>query len=171
VVHSDLWGSSLITSKNDFRYYVHFVDEYSKFSWIYFLHTKDEIVDVFTKFKCQVENLFSSSIKILQTDGGTKFKPLARLFSQLVHQLTCPYTPQQNGVAERKHRHIVELSLAIISHSSIPLDYWDHIFQSMVFIINRLPPTTSPHISPFTILFNKKPDYTFFRVLGCLCYP
>jgi hypothetical protein len=56
---------------------VHFVDEYSKLSWVYFLHTKNDLVDFFTKFKCHVENLFSSSIKILQTDGGTEFKPLA----------------------------------------------------------------------------------------------
>jgi hypothetical protein len=171
VVHSDLWGSSPIVSKNDFRYYVHFVDEFSKFSWIYFLRTKDELVDVFMKFKCQVENLFSSSIKILQTDGGTEFKPLTRLFPQILHQVSCPYTPQQNGIVERKHRHIVELYLATMSHSSIPLNYWDHIFQSVVFIINRLPPTAPPHTSPFTILFNKNPDYTFFRLLGCLCCP
>jgi hypothetical protein len=54
VVHSDLWGSSLIISTNGFRYYVHFVDEFSKFSWIYFLRTKHELIDVFTKFKSQV---------------------------------------------------------------------------------------------------------------------
>jgi hypothetical protein len=166
-----LWGSSPIVSKNGFRYYVHFVDEFFKFSWIYFLRTKDELVDVFTKFKSQVENLFISTIKILQTDGGTEFKPLTRLFPQILYQVSCPYTPQQNGVAERKHRHIMELSLAIISHSSIPLDYWDHVFQSVMFIINRLPPTTIPHISPYTLLFNKNPDYTFFRTIECLCYP
>jgi hypothetical protein len=68
VVHSDLWGPSLIVSMNGFRCYVHFVDEFSKFSWIYFLHTKYELVDVFAKFKSQVENLFSTTIKILQTD-------------------------------------------------------------------------------------------------------
>jgi hypothetical protein len=85
---------------NGFRYYVHFVDEFSKFSWIYFLRTKDELVDVFTKFKSQVENLFSTNIKILQTDGGTEFKPLTHLFPQIIHQVSCPYTPQQNGVAE-----------------------------------------------------------------------
>jgi hypothetical protein len=86
------------------------------------------------KFKYQVENIFGSSIKILQMNGGTEFKPLAHLFSQIVHQIFCPYT-SQNGVTERMHRHIMEFSLVIISHSSIPLDYRDHIFQSVVFII------------------------------------
>jgi hypothetical protein len=100
VVHSYLWGPSLIVSKNDFRYYMYFVDEFSKFSWIYFLHTKDELVDVFSTFKSQVENLFSSTIKNLQMNGGTEFKPITRLFPQILHQVSCSYTPQQNGVAE-----------------------------------------------------------------------
>jgi hypothetical protein len=170
VVHSDLWGPSPIVSKNGFRYYVHFVDEFSKFSWIYFFHSKDELVDVFQKFKCQVKNLFSSSIKILQTDRDMKFKPITRLYPQILHQISCPYT-QPNGIPERKHRHIVKLSLAIISHSSIPLNYWDHVFQCVVFLINRLPPTQPPHLSPFTIIFNKNLDYNFFCTIGCLCYP
>jgi Integrase core domain len=80
VVHSDLWGPAPITSSNGFRYYVHFTDEYSRFSWIYFLHSKDELVTVFSLFKAQVENLFDTKIKILQTDGGTEYKPLSRLF-------------------------------------------------------------------------------------------
>jgi hypothetical protein len=100
VVHSDFWGPSPIVSMNGFRYYVHFVDEFLKFSWIYFLHTKDELVDVFAKFKSQVENHFSTTIKILQTDGDTEYKPLTRLFPQIIHQVSCPYTPQQNEVAE-----------------------------------------------------------------------
>lgn len=91
VVHSDLWGPSPIVSNNGYRYYVHFIDAFSRFSWIYFLHTKDELVHAFTQFKNQVENLFSSTIKILQTDGGTEYKPLTRLFPQIIHQTSCPY--------------------------------------------------------------------------------
>ena len=166
VIHTDLWGPSPIVSCNGFRYYVHFIDEFSRFSWIYFLRTKDEVVHVFALFKAQVENLFGTSIKTLQSDGGTEFKPIAKRFPQIVHRISCPYTPQQNGLAERKHRHIIELSLAIMSHASIPSRFWDQIFQSVVFLINRLPPTTSPHLSPFTILFNKQPEYTFLRVIG-----
>jgi hypothetical protein len=74
----------------------------------------------------------------------------------------CPYTPQQNGVAERKHRHIVELS-----HASIPLKFWDEIFSSIVYLINRLP---SHKLVPYKTLLNKEPDYTHLKVLGCLCF-
>jgi Reverse transcriptase (RNA-dependent DNA polymerase)/GAG-pre-integrase domain/gag-polypeptide of LTR copia-type len=172
VIHSDLWGPSPVVSTTGFKYYVHFIDEYSHFSWIYFLHSKDELVKVFSLFKEQVENFLDKKIKILQSDGGTEYKPLTRLFPQIIHQTSCPYTPQQNGLAERKHRHIVELSLAIMSHASIPLHFWDHIFQSVVFLINRLPPShSSATSSPYHLLYNSNPDYTFLRVLGCLCYP
>lgn len=121
VIHLDLWGPSPIVSSNGYKYYVHFIDEFSCFSWIYFLCTKDELVHAFFKFKSQVENLFITKIKVLQTDGGTEYKPFVKTYPQIVHQTSCAYTPQQNGLFERKHCHIVELSLAIMSHAALPL--------------------------------------------------
>jgi hypothetical protein len=139
-------------------------------TWIYFLHSKDELSHIFSMFKAQVENLFNTSIKTLRTDGGSEYKPLSRIFPQIVYQTTCPYTPQQNGLAERKHRHVVELAIATMQHASIPLDFWDEIFASTVYLINRLPSSSSKTI-PYTTLFNKPPDYSLLRVLGCLCFP
>jgi hypothetical protein len=110
----------------------------------------------------------NTNIKTLRTDGGAEFKPIASKFPKLVHQTSCPHTPQQNGVAERKYRHIVELSLATMSHSSIPTRFWDEIFSSIVFLINRLP---SKNLIPCKELHKKDFDYNFLRVLGCLCYP
>jgi hypothetical protein len=72
---------------------------------------KNDVSQIFSLFKSQVDNLFNSSIKILRTDGGTKFKPIFTIFPHITHQISCPYTPQQNGVAERKHRHIIEFHL------------------------------------------------------------
>jgi hypothetical protein len=71
-------------------------------------------------------------------------------------------------VAERKHRHIIELSLATMCHTSIPQKYWDEIFSSIVYLINRI---SSNSQIPYQLLFNKMPNYNFFRVLGCLCFP
>jgi Reverse transcriptase (RNA-dependent DNA polymerase) len=155
---------------NGYRYYVLFIDDYSRFTWIYFLHSKDELSHVFSIFKAQVENLFQTTIKTIRTDGGTEYKPLSRLFPQIVHQITCPHTPQQNGLAERKHRHIVELALASIQHAAIPLTFWDEVFASMVYLINRLPSSLTKTV-PYTTLFNTSPDYTHLRVIGCLCFP
>ncbi|KAJ1698879.1 hypothetical protein LUZ63_007391 [Rhynchospora breviuscula] len=172
LIHSDVWGPAPLVTSNGFRYFVIFVDDFTRFSWIFFLHSKDEVVKVFASFKLQVENLVGNNIKILRTDGGTEFKPITRLFPQIVHQTTCPYTPEQNGVAERKHRHIIELSLAVINHASIPLRFWDEIFASVVYLINRMPPSLlSIDCAPYQRLFNKPPNYLELKVLGSQCFP
>ncbi|KAJ4777852.1 polyprotein [Rhynchospora pubera] len=168
IVHSDVWGPSPIVSSNGYRYYITFVDDFSRFTWIYFMKQKSEVSHIFSLFKAQVENLLNTTIKILRSDGGTEYKPITKFFPQIIHQTTCPYTPQQNGSAERKHRHIIELSLATMSYASIPSTYWDEIFSSIVFLINRLPSNKS---IPFTTLFKKDPDYSLLRILGCLCFP
>ncbi|KAJ4749591.1 polyprotein [Rhynchospora pubera] len=170
LIHSDVWGPSPILSSNGFRYYVIFVDDFSKFSWIYFMANKSDVLSIFSGFKAQVENLFGCTIKILRTDGGAEFKPIATHFLQIIHQTSCPYTPQQNGTSERKHRHIVELSVAIMNYASIPHIFWDEIFSRTIYLINRLP-SSHTHKIPYKTLFSKDPDYTFLRVLGCLCYP
>jgi hypothetical protein len=82
-----------------------------------------------------------------------------------------PYTPQQNGPIERKHRYIVELALATMFHADIPHQYWPDIFESVTYIINRLPTSSTSFSSPFHALFNKSPDYSLFQVIGCKCYP
>ncbi|KAJ4755031.1 hypothetical protein LUZ62_089436 [Rhynchospora pubera] len=172
LIHADVWGPAPVVTANGFKYFVLFVDDFSKFSWIFFLSSKAEVVTVFSSFKLQVENLFSTNIKILHTDGGTEFSPLTRLYPQVVHQLTCPHTPEQNGVVERKNRHILELALAVIDHACIPLELWDEIFASIVFLINRLPPShSSTATSPFEILFHTPPNYLELRVLGSRCFP
>jgi hypothetical protein len=168
LVHSDLWGPSPIVFSKGYKYYVTFLDDYSRFTWIYFLKCKSDTLQAFTLFKAQVENLLNTTIKNLRSDGGGEFMPIAKAFPQLVHQISCPHTPQQNGAAERKHRQIIELSLATMSHSSIPIRYWDEIFNSIVYLINRLP---SQNLIPYKTLFQKEIDYNFLRVLGCLCYP
>lgn len=156
-------------STNGFRYYVVFIDDLTRFTWLDFLTSKDEVTQVFTRFKTQVENLLNTTIKTLRTDGGTEFKPISKTFPQILHQTSCPYTPQQNGVAERKHRHIVELSLATINHASIPLTLWDEVFASIVYLINRLPTATNSP-SPYSLLFHKEPDYAMLRIFDCLCF-
>lgn len=94
-----------------------------------------------------------------------------RCHRDITFQVSCPYTPEQNSLAERKHRHVVELDLANMFHASIPLKYWSYIFTSVVFVINRLPSVPTSSISPFEKLFAQKPDYTMLHTLGCTCFP
>ncbi|KAJ3708562.1 hypothetical protein LUZ61_012267 [Rhynchospora tenuis] len=171
LVHSDLWGPAPVLSSKGHRYYVHFTDDFTKFSWFYSCASKFDVSLLFAQFKSKVENLLSAKIKTFQCDGGTEFKPLMSRYPEISFQVSCPYTPQQNGVAERKHRHIVELGLASMFHAGLPLKYWDLIFESVVHVINRLLASDHHSFSPFEKLFSHKPDYSFFHVLGCTCFP
>jgi hypothetical protein len=126
---------------------------------------------LFAEFKSRVENLLSCKIQTIQCDGGTEFKSLITQYSEITFQVSCPYTPEQNVLAERKHHHVVELSLATMIHASIPLSYWDAIFESVVFVINRLPILSRSNSSPFQSLFHQIPDYQFLRTIGCECFP
>ncbi|KAJ3701404.1 hypothetical protein LUZ61_005109 [Rhynchospora tenuis] len=171
VIHSDLWGPAPVLSTNGCRYYVLFTDEFSRFTWLYPCTNKSDVSDIFAKFRSRVENLLSSKIKIFQCDNGTEFKPLMKQHPDITFQTSCPYTPEQNGLAERKHRHVVELSLATMFQADIPLQFWDYVFESITFIINRLPSTATGLITPFETLFSQKPDYKMLHVIGCVCFP
>jgi hypothetical protein len=174
LIHTDIWTSPVI-SISGYKYYIIFVDDFSRFSWIYPLHTKSETYDVFLKFKILVENQFSTTIKELQSDGGGEYTSL--LFQSflkangIVHRKSCPYTSPQNGLAERKLRHILETRLTLLAHSHLSNKYWVDSFLTAVYVINRLPTPVLQNLSPYFKLYSKAPDYERLRVFGCLCYP
>ena len=108
--------------------------------------------------------------KTLRTDcGGEYTNNEFRNFcftSDILHQFTCPHTSQQNGVAERKHCHIVDMALTLISQSSLPLQYWSYAFSTAVFLINRLPSLHHHSTSPWESLFSKQPNYSLFNLFS-----
>jgi GAG-pre-integrase domain len=112
LVHCDVWGPSPIVSHNGYKYYVLFTDQY----------------------KALVENTLSCTIKTMQIDGGTEFLPIQRSYPSIQFHISCPYT-QQNGLVERRHRQVVELSLASMFHADLPQSFWSEIFES---IVNRI---------------------------------
>ena len=118
---------------------------------------------------------FTNSVKIIQSDGGGEFvnTVLQTHFAAngIIHRLSCPGTPEQNGLAERRHRHIVETSLTLLAHASVPVKYWTAAFNTAVFLINRLPSSVLDHMSPHELAFGSSPNYDFLRVFGCSCYP
>jgi histone deacetylase 1/2 len=173
LIHTDVWGPAPILSQSNFKYYVHFIDDFSRFTWIFPLKQKSETVHAFNQFKNLVEKQFNKKIKVIQCDGGGEYKPVQKLAidSGIQFRMSCPYTSQQNGRAERKHRHVTELGLTLLAQAKMPMSYWWEAFSTDVYLINRLPSSINPNKSPYSLLFNKEPDYTTLKPFGCACYP
>jgi len=174
-LHTDVWGPASVSSYNGFRFYLLIVDEYSHYIWLFPMARKSNVAMIFPAFLQQMAKQFTNSVKIIQSDGGGEFvnTVLQTYFAAngIIHILSCPRTPEQNGLAERRHRHIVETSLTLLAHASIPVKYWTTAFNIAVFLINRLPSSVLDHMSPHELAFGSSPNYDFLRVFGCSCYP
>jgi hypothetical protein len=142
------------------KYYVFFIDDYSKFTWIYLLRKK---IDVFKYFR---------KIIFLQSDWGGEYKRLNSLFRKIgiSHQVSCPYTHQQNRVAECKHHHTVEMDLTLLAHASMPLKYWDETFLAAVYLINYTPTKLLSYNTLSSSSSKSHLDYSSFHVFWCVCW-
>ncbi|KAH0725921.1 hypothetical protein KY284_001786 [Solanum tuberosum] len=110
---------------------------------------------------------------MVYTDGRGEYIGLKStlLSFGIQHLISPPYTPQLVGTVERKHRHIVDTALTLLHHAFVPLKFWSLAFQSVVYLINRLPTPLFGLKSSFQCLFNTTPNPLKLRVFGCLCYP
>ena len=159
---------------NGFKYYVLFIDHFTRFTWIYLLQSKSEVFDKFVHFKILVENQFSIKIKTFRFDAGGEYTStiFKSCLSQngIIHQISCPYT-QQNGLVERKHRHHIKTTITLLSQASISTAYWSYVVQPIVNLINLLPTSVINFHSPWQKLYNSQPDFSHLKVFGCACYP
>jgi histone deacetylase 1/2 len=128
---------------------------------------------VFQNFKNLVERKFDRKIIAIQSDWGGEYEKLNHFFTKLgiTHHVSCPHTHQQNGSAERKHRHIVEVGLALLAQASMPLKFWDEAFLTATYLINMLPSSVINQEIPMTRLLQETPDFSSLRVFGCACWP
>ena len=115
IIHSDLWGSSLVISHTGNRYYVLFIDDFTRYTWLYPLKLKSDVFQAFIDFQHRIEQQFNQKIVNFQSDWGGEFQALSKHLKGhgINHQISCPHTPAQNGTAERKHRHIIEIALSL----------------------------------------------------------
>ena len=172
LVFFDVWGPApAFVGKNSF--YVSFINDFSKFTWIYLLRHKSEVFQKFQDFQSMVERQFNKKILAMQTDWEGEYQKLNSFFQRIgiSHHVSCPYAHQQNGSAERKHRHIVEVGLSLLAHASMPLKFWDEAFITATYLINRLPSKVIHNTTPLERLFHHSPDYTSVRTFGFACWP
>jgi transposase InsO family protein len=125
LIHSDVCGQMPSSSISGYVYYVSFIDDYSRKTWVYFLKSKDEVFSKFKEFKALIENLSKRKIKIRRSDNEGEYTSKEFVnFCKVVgikRELTTPYKPQQNGVAERKNRMIMEAVKTMIHDQDLPM--------------------------------------------------
>ncbi|KFK45117.1 hypothetical protein AALP_AA1G346500, partial [Arabis alpina] len=171
-VFTDLWSSPVLSIDN-YKYYLVLVDHYSRYTWMYPLKLKSQVKETFIAFKALVENRFNTKIKTLYSDNGGEFMALKAFLSSsgISHLTSPPHTPEHNGISERKHRHIVETGLTLLTHAKMPKTYWSYAFTTATYLINRMPTPVLDMESPVQKLFGSQPNYSKLRVFGCLCFP
>ena len=120
-----------------------------------------------------MENQFSTRIVSFQSNWGGEFQALTTYLKEhgIHHRVSFPYTSEQNGTAERKHRHLVETALALLKNASLQEKFWDEAVSTAAFLINRMTTPLLHNKSPYEVIFNILPDYKLLRTFGCLCYP
>ncbi|MCH80835.1 retrovirus-related Pol polyprotein from transposon TNT 1-94 [Trifolium medium] len=167
----DIWGPLSIPSMLGYKYFLTIVDDKSRFTWLYLMKLKSETSALIQSFHAMIKTQFNANIKCIRSDNGKEF--LLKDFyaaNGIVHQSSCVSTPQQNGIVERKHQHILGTARALLFQSHLPKLFWAHAVGHAVHIINRLPTPFLSNKSPFQILFNQLPDISTLKVFGSLAY-
>ncbi|GAU22332.1 hypothetical protein TSUD_106600 [Trifolium subterraneum] len=174
VVHSDICGPIDVLSTGGNKYFITFVDEYSRLIWLYHIKAKSEAFEVFKRFKTLVEKQSDKSIKVLRTDGGGEYT--SKEFENyckdqgIIHEVTAPYTPQHNGLAERRNRSILDMARSMVKQKGLPHRFWGEGVSTDVYILNRSPTKKLIDKVPEEVWSKCKPSVTHFKVFGSLSY-
>lgn len=138
------------------------VEDHSRVTWIYLLDSKEKVFGVFHTFIKMVQNQFGRTMKVLRTDQGGEF--MSAKFNQMLdnygilHQKSCVYTPQQNGIVERKHRTLLDSARALMFQSSLPDKFWPYALMTATWMKNRIPSRILDWKTPYEVLFGYAPD-------------
>ena len=173
LIHSDICELNGMLTRGGNRYFITFIDDYSRYTYVYLLKHKDEAFAVFKNYKAKVENQLGKKIKIVRSDrGGEYFPHEFNKFCEehdIIHQCSTPRTPEQNGLAERKNRTYLEMVNALLLHAKLPFNLWGEALLSTCHIVNRIP-TKKKQISLYELWKGRKLNIGYFKVWGCLAY-
>lgn len=155
IVHSYVWGPAPIVSRSGFLDFISFIDYFSRFTLLYLLKSISGVPKVFQIFHKMVKTQFNVSVKCLRTDNASEY-----VSSEMVSYLqgcgielqnSCAYSPQQNGLSERKNRHLLEVTRSLLCGMSVPNTFWSFAVLTACYLINRMPTRVLNGKSPFSI--------------------
>ena len=174
LLHMDLFGPIAYISIGGNKYGLVIVDDFSRFTWVFFLHDKSEAKGVLKKFIRRVQNEFELKVKNIRSDNGSEFKntQVEEFLDEegIKHELSTPYTPQQNGIVERKNRTLIEAARTLLDEYKTPDIFWADAVNTACHAINRLYLHKYLNKTPYEIITGKKPSVHYFRVFGCKCF-
>jgi transposase InsO family protein len=173
LLHGDLCGP-LSSPFSRCKYFLTFIDDFSRHTWVYFLKLKSEVFDKFLAYKAIVEKKFGHQIQRLRTYNGGEYlnNNFTSYFTTqgIQMQHTVPYTPQQNGVAERKKCTLKEMANCMIQSKGLSLKYWVEAIKCTNYIVNHTPTKALKNITPEEAWTKIKPDVSHFRVFGSIAW-
>jgi transposase InsO family protein len=173
-IHSDVWGPSGVVSLNGYRYFVTFIDCCTRTTWVYVLRSKNEVFECFKDFHNLIKTQYNACMKVLRSDNGTEFvnKELDGYLSShgIIHQTTCPGTSEQNGLAERKNRHLLEIARCLMFAMNVPKFLWCEAVMTAAYLMNRMPTRVLDYKTPIECLTGKNTYAVPPKVFGCTCF-
>ena len=177
IIHTDIYCPDM--DANSPKYFITFIDDYSRYMYLYLLRSKDEVLDAFKVFKAEVENQYGKHIKIVRSNKGGEYYgkyteneqapgAFAKFLQEngIVAQYTMPGSPDQNGVAERRNRTLMDMVRSMRSNTKLPQYLWTETLKTAVYILNRVP-TKVVSKTPFESFKGWKPSLRHIRVWGC----
>ncbi|KAK0607649.1 hypothetical protein LWI29_018134 [Acer saccharum] len=170
LIHTDVCGPMSTQARGGYEYFITFTDDYSRFGYVCLMRHKSDAFDMFKAFKAEVENQLEKHIKILRSDRGGEY--LSGEFQQylidngIVSQFFAPGTPQQNRVAERRNRTLLDMVRSMLSYSTLPISFWGYALQTAIYILNDVPSKSVPK-TPHELWTGRKPSLQHLRIFGC----
>ncbi|MCH79927.1 copia-type polyprotein [Trifolium medium] len=173
VVYTDVCGPFDTLSLGGSKYFVSFIDEFSRMMWIQLMKSKDEVLQNFKSFKLEVKNQSGKKIKVLRSDGGGEYT--SHEFSAfceangIKHEIIAPYTPQHNGMAERRNRTVMNMTRYMLKQKGLPHSFWGEAVVTACYVLNRSPTKKLDKV-PEAIWSGHTPSVKHLRVFSCLCH-
>jgi transposase InsO family protein len=174
LLHMDLFFPIAYISIDGSKYYLVIVDDYSSFTWVFFLQEKSQTQETQKRFLRQAQNEFGLRIKKIRSDNGMEFKnsQIEGFLEEegIKHEFSSPYTPQQNGVVERKNRTLLDMARTMLDEYKTPGRFWAEVINIACYSINHLYLHRILKKTSYELLTSKKPNVSYFRVFGSKCF-